>query len=342
MKTKVKKYLSRLGIIAATAIAPVWLAACSSDQSQKPQPIAIDGSSTVYPITEAVTEKFNSADRVPVEVTVGFSGTGGGFKKFCDGKTDINNASRPIKREEMAACKQQQVAYIELPVGFDALTVVVNSQNNWANDITVAELKKIWEPGAQKKITNWNQVRSSWPNKPLNLYGPGKDSGTYDYFTEAIVGKAGSSRTDYFPSEDDEIIREKISQDPNALGFFGYAYYEAHKDQLKALAIDRGKGPVRPSAKAVEAAKYQPLARPLFIYVNAEVAQKNPAMVDFVDFYMKNAARVVNDVGYVAFSPRSYNLLYQNFYQMKVGTVYGGKSEFDLTIEEVLKKQAEF
>ncbi|MEQ8961046.1 MAG: PstS family phosphate ABC transporter substrate-binding protein, partial [Coleofasciculus sp. C2-GNP5-27] len=223
-----------------------FLGACSQVQSQSPQPIDIDGSSTVYPITKTVAEAFKATTKEPVNVTVGFSGTGGGFEKFCAGETDINDASRPIQTDEMAACKQAGVAYIELPVAFDAITVVVNPENDWVDRLTVAELQKIWAPEAQRQITQWNQVRESFPQKPLNLYGPGTDSGTFDYFTEAIVGEAGSSRSDYTASEDDEILAQGVNQDPNALGYFGLAYYEAIPDKLKAIAVDSGKGAVFP------------------------------------------------------------------------------------------------
>ncbi len=319
----------------------VMLGACGSTQV-KQQPIKIDGSSTVYPITQKLVEKFNATDKPDVEVSASFSGTGGGFKKFCAGETDINNASRPILQEEMEVCKQNQISYIELPIAFDALTIVVNQANNWAEDITVAELAKIWASEGQGKITKWNQVRSSWPDKPLLLFGPGADSGTYDYFTEAIVGAGKASRSDYIASEDDELLVRGVSNNSNALGYFGYAYYVENKDKLKSLAVDSGNGAIAPTKTAVEQAKYQPLARPLFIYVNAVSAQNNPLMNEFIDFYMNNAQEVVNDVGYVAFGEESYMKLYRNYHKTKVGTVFGGKSEFNLTIYEVLTKRTEY
>ena len=242
----------------------------------------------------------------------------------------------------MELCKQNEVFYIELPVAFDAVTVAVNPQNTWASDITVGELKKMWEPGAQRTITKWNQVRPSWPDRPLNLYGPGTDSGTYDYFTEAIVGKAGASRSDYIASEDDEILERGISSDPNALGYFGFSYYEQNKNELKSLAIDNGQGAVSPSIKAVENNQYRPLARPLFIYVNAAQVRDNPLMAEFLDFYLENAAGIINSVGYVPFGQEDYMVLYRNYHKTKVGTVFGGESQFDLTIDEVLTRRAEF
>ncbi|MGL5081355.1 MAG: PstS family phosphate ABC transporter substrate-binding protein [Microcoleaceae cyanobacterium] len=320
------------------------LAACvgSPTPSADEQFLKIDGSSTVYPITEAMMEKFNQEKGPNVELESSFSGTGGGFKKFCTGETDINNASRPILKSEMELCKQNKIPYIELPIAFDALTVVVHPQNTWASEITTAELKKIWEPTAQLKITQWDQIRSSWPNKPLVLFGPGTNSGTYDYFTDAIVGEVGASRSDYTASEDDEILAAGVSANPNALGYFGYAYYIEHQGKLKALAVDSGGGPVSPTASAVEKAEYQPLARPLFIYVNAIAAQKNPLMVSFLDFYMRNAKEVVSSVGYIPFGEDDYIKLYRNFHSTKVGTVFGGKPQFNLTIDEVLTRRTEY
>ncbi|MEB3178859.1 MAG: PstS family phosphate ABC transporter substrate-binding protein, partial [Nostocaceae cyanobacterium] len=279
-------------------------------------------------------------NKAPVDVK--FSCTTGGFEKFCAGETDINNASRPILSAEMTACKQNRIGYMEFPVAFDALTVAVNPQNTWAKDITVAELKKIWEPAAQGKITRWNQVRPSWPDRPLNLYGAGGKSGTFDYFTEAIVGKPRASRTDYTASEDDEVLVKGISKDPNALGYFGYAYYEKNQDKLKALAVDNGRGAVPPSRQAVEKAKYQPLSRPLFIYVNPQSLSNRGTLYKFVDFYMKNAPKAVSSVGYVTLPNDGYRLNYIHLYQGKVGTVFDGKAEMNLTIGELLRKEAKF
>ena len=318
------------------------LGACGSSQVKQPQPIKIDGSSTVYPITQQLVEKFNATDKPDVEVTASFSGTGGGFEKFCAGETDINNASRPILQDEMEACKQNKISYIELPIAFDALTIVVNPTNTWAEDITVAELAKMWVPEGQGKITKWNQVRSSWPDKPLLLFGPGTDSGTYDYFAEAIVGKDKATRSDYTASEDDKVLVTGVSNNPNALGYFGYAYYVENKDKLKALAVDNGNGAIMPTTTAVKQAKYKPLARPLFIYVNAVSAQNNPLMNEFIDYYMTNAQEVVNAVGYVAFGEDDYMRLYRNYHKTKVGTVFGGEAQLKLTIYEVLTKRTEY
>lgn len=310
--------------------------------SQTISTIKVDGSSTVYPITSAIAKEYQTTQDNKVQVAVNFSGTSGGFQKFCAGEIDINNASRPINKEEMEACKKNNVAYVEAPVAFDALTVVVHPQNSWAKDITVDELKKAWEPNAEGKITRWNQIRASWPDRPLKLFGAGKASGTFDYFTEAIVGKTKASRSDYTASEDDEAIANSVSQNPDALGYFGYAYYQKHKDKLRALPIDNGKGAILPEAKTVENSKYQPLSRPLFIYINLEYAKNKKQTYQFVNFYMQQAPRVVSSVGYVPLPEEAYRIGYVHLNTGKVGTVYAGKPEFDLTIGEVLRKQKQF
>jgi len=332
----------RPSLLALALSAVTLLNSCAQVQSQTSQPIKIDGSSTVYPITDAIAKDFQKTQGAKVPITVEFSGTGGGFKKFCAGETDISNASRPIRPEEMEACNKAGIRYYELPIAFDALTVVVNAKNTWAKDITLAELKKLWEPAAKGKITKWNQLRPSWPNQPINLYGAGKDSGTFDYFTEAAVGEAKASRTDYTASEDDNVLVQGIIQDPNALGYFGLSYYEANQTQLKALGIDNGKGLVLPSRETVEKAQYQPLARPLFIYVSYTAAQNKPEVRDFVQLYMEKAPTLVKSVGYIPLPKEVYQLIYKNFYSGKVGTFFDGKARFDLTIGELLRKEAKF
>jgi phosphate transport system substrate-binding protein len=266
--------------------------------------IKIDGSSTVYPITEAVAEEFRS-EQPDVKVTVGVSGTGGGFKKFGRGEIDINDASRPIKDKEDSTCKANNVNYVQLKVAFDGLVVVVNPGNNWVANITVDELKKIWEPAAQGKITKWNQIRPEWPNEEFHLYGPGIASGTYDYFTEAVVGKSGSSRGDYTASEDDNVLVQGISGDKNGLGFFGLAYYEENQAKLKLVGVDPGDGAVMPSVETVKSGAYRPLARPVFIYVS-DVAVKKNGVTDFINFYLASAASLVQDVGYIPLSTEEY------------------------------------
>lgn len=352
MKKTAKKLFLTLGMLALTTSCTTT--SNSSDNIQQPTEavkvtnsttaalIKVDGSSTVYPITQAVVKTYQANPENKSQVQVSISGTSGGFEKFCAGETDISNASRPINQSEMAACKKNNISYMELPIAFDALTIAVNPQNNWAKDITVAELKKIWEPGAERKITKWNQVRSSWPDRPIKLYGAGDKSGTFDYFTEAIVGKAKASRKDYTASEDDEVLVAGINKDPDALGYFGYAYYEENKDKLKVLAVNSGKGAVLPSPETVEKAKYQPLSRPLFIYVNLWSSKNKTVVYKFADFYIKNAAKTAVSVGYVPLSEEAYKLDYVHLHKGKVGTVFGGKSEFKLTLGELLRKQKEF
>jgi phosphate transport system substrate-binding protein len=301
--------------------------------------IQIDGSSTVFPVTEAVAEEFQKAKRGAVRVTVGISGTGGGFKKFCRGETDVQDASRPILRKEMEDCKKAGIDYYELPVAYDALTVMVNPKNDWIKSMTVAELKKIWEPAAQGKITKWNQVNPAWPDAPLKLYGAGADSGTFDYFTEAVVGKSKSSRGDFTASEDDNVLVQGISNDKNALGYFGFAYYVENQAKLKAVAVDGGKGPVLPSAQTVENGTYNPLSRPIFIYVSKKSAAK-PEVKEFVEFYLKHAAPLVKEVKYVPLPASAYTTALEHFHKGKVGTVFGGEAEVGLKIEDLLKREA--
>lgn len=306
--------------------------------------IKIDGSSTVYPITEAVAEEFGRANS-GVKVTVGISGTGGGFKKFTVGETDISNASRPIKSTEHDAAHKANIEYLELPVAYDALTVVVNPKNTWLNSITVVELKMIWEPAAQGKITNWNQVRSDWPNKPFKLFGAGTDSGTFDYFTEAINGKEDACRGDFTSSEDDNVLVQGVSSDENALGFFGLAYYEENKGRLKALAVDdenpaNGAGAQIPTAQNVISGSYQPLSRPLFIYVRKDSLQR-PEIKAFVKFYLDNAKSLVSEVGYVPLPDKVYTLAMQRFEKGLTGSIFSsGGSQVGVTLEELLSAEA--
>ncbi len=298
--------------------------------------ILIDGSSTVYPITEAVAEEF-LAVAPRVRVTVGISGTGGGFKKFCNGEIAISDASRPIKESESADCEANGIEYIELPIAYDGLAVMVNPQNDWVECLSVAELKTIWEPAAQGVITNWNQVRPDFPDAPLSLYGPGVDSGTYDYFTQAIVGEEGASRGDFTASEDDNVLVQGIASDPNALGFFGLAYYEENQDKLKLVAIDGGNGCVLPTAETVNNGTYQPLSRPIFIYVRADEAER-PEVEAFVNFYLDNVATLAAEVGYVPLPESVIELAKQRFAQRVVGTVFGQQgSTVGLSLEELFR-----
>ena len=265
-----------------------------------PQVITLDGSSTVFPIAEAVAEEFQRAN-AGTRVTVGTSGTGGGFEKFCRGETDISNASRPIKSTEADKCRAAGVDYVEIPVAYDGLSVVVNPKNTWASSMTVAELKRLWQPEAQGTITKWSQLRAGWPDREIRLYGPGTDSGTFDYFTEAVNGKAQASRGDYTQSEDDNVLVQGVAGDEGALGYFGFAYYEENKDRLKLVAIDGGKGggPVLPSIETVRNGTYAPLSRPMFMYVSKAKMQR-PEVKAFVDFLLAQGSKLVGDVGYIA------------------------------------------
>jgi phosphate transport system substrate-binding protein len=301
--------------------------------------IKIDGSSTVFPIAEAVAEEFQISKRGKVRVTVGISGTGGGFKRFCRGETDISNASRPILKQEMELCKAAGVKFMEVPVAFDALTVVVNPQNTWAKTLTVADLKKAWEPAAQGRVSKWNQVRPDFPNQPLMLFGPGADSGTFDYFTEAVNGKAKASRGDFTASEDDNTLVQGVENNKNALGYFGFAYYIAHKDKLQAVQIVNSKGKaVSPSIEAVNDGSYEPLSRPLFIYVRDTAAQR-PEVKEFVTFYLTEGAELAKEVGYVPLPAEAYKTALKHFTDRKLGSVFGGVPEVGITIAELLTRE---
>jgi phosphate transport system substrate-binding protein len=305
--------------------------------------ITIDGSSTVFPIVEAIAEEFGKANPNVRTPTVGISGTGGGFQKFCRGETDISDASRPISKSEIEACKQAGIEYIELPVAYDGLAVVVNPKNTWATTITVAELKKLWGPDAQGKITKWSQVRPGWPDREVRLFGAGVDSGTYDYFTEAIVGKAKASRGDFTSSEDDNVLVQGVSGDETALGFLPLAYVEQNKSALKLVPIEdgnteNGDGPITPSAETVRNGTYQPLSRPLFIYVARKAAER-PEVQKFVESYFVSQD-LLREVGYVELTPQIYDLAKKHFAERKVGTAFGeGGSQVGLTLEKLLARE---
>jgi len=303
--------------------------------------VKVDGSSTVFPVTEAVAEEFQKEMKGKVRVTVGISGTGGGFKKFCRGEIDISDASRPIMTEEMKLAKENGVEYIELPICFDALTIAVHPENDWVDNITTEELKKMWRPEAQGTITRWNQVRPDWPDAELVLFGAGSDSGTFDYFTEAIVGKAKASRGDFTASEDDNVLVQGIEGNKYALGYLPYAYYEPQKNKLKALGVDWDKdkqGAVKPSLEAVVDGTYNPLSRPLFIYVNKKSAEK-PEVKAFVDFYLKHAKALVAEIKYLPLPDVAYKMASERFKKKQSGTGFGGDLEVGLPVEEILKRE---
>ena len=267
--------------------------------------ILIDGSSTVYPITEAVAEEFRS-DFPRIRVNIGVSGTGGGFKKFAVGEIDINNASRRIKRKEAKKASKNNIRFLEVPVAFDGITVVINTANTWANKMTVRELKKLWDRGSTVKT--WKDLNSSWPDRKIKLYGPGTDSGTFDYFTKAINGKSGRCRSDFTKSEDDNVLVKGVSGDIDALGFFGFAYYKENRDDLQAVSIaTKENNFVTPSEKTINNSTYKPLSRPVFIYVNTDTYQKEEVQA-FINFYIRKAKDLVTEVGYIPLP----NKLYKN------------------------------
>jgi phosphate transport system substrate-binding protein len=335
------------GFLTLTAIAAFGLPGCgggpgTAGGGSASQLIAVDGSSTVFPVTEAVAEEFQRA-YAGTRVTVGSSGTGGGFQKFCRNETDISDASRPVKESEAEACDKAGISYIELPVAYDGLAVMVNPKNTWVTTMTVAELKRLWEPGAQGKVTRWNQIRPSWPDAEIRLFGAGTDSGTFDYFTEAIVGKEGASRGDFTSSEDDNVLVQGIDGDANALGFFGYAYYEENRDKLKLVAIDdqddaNGAGPIAPSPETVANGTYRPLSRPIFIYVKTSALDR-PEVRQFIEFYLTNASKLVREVGYIPLTDGEYQLVKDRFQKRSVGTMFHGtESHSKVTLEERLRQ----
>jgi phosphate transport system substrate-binding protein len=302
--------------------------------------VTVDGSSTVFPISEAVAEEFQRVHK-GIGVTVGVSGSGGGFKKFVVGEVDIVGASRPIKAVEVALAQKNGISFIELPVAYDALSVVVNKKNTWVDSLTVSELKKIWSPEAQGKVMKWSDVRAGFPDKPLQLFGPGTDSGTFDYFTDVVCGKEDASRGDYTSSEDDNVIVTGVSGNEGALGFFGVAFYEANKSKLKVVPIDderaeNGAGPQAPTAENVVNAHYGPLSRPLFIYVRSE-ALNRPEVVQFVSFYLENVKSLSSEVGYVPLQDSVLAKVQNRFASKVQGSLYAGSSARGATLAELLK-----
>jgi phosphate transport system substrate-binding protein len=331
------------------ALAPVALAvACGGGSSSSSSGggttlVTLDGSSTVFPISEAVAEEFQRATP-GTRVTVGISGTGGGFQKFCRAETDISDASRPITAGEIAACEKAGVEYVELPVAYDGIAIVVNPKATWATDITAAELKTLWAPEAQAKVTKWNQVRTTWPDREIHLFGAGVDSGTYDYFTEAITGKAKASRGDFTSSEDDNVLVQGVSSDELALGFIPFAYFEDNADKLKLVPVDDGKadngaGAIMPSPDTIRTGTYQPLSRPVFIYVSRKAAER-PEVQKFVDFYLAQADTLVPEVNYVGLGADAYMLVAERFAARTTGSLFvGADNTVGVTIEQLLAKE---
>jgi phosphate transport system substrate-binding protein len=325
--------------------------ACSGGSSNQQSPgdaaapseIRIDGSSTVFPISEAVAEEFQKANR-GMRVTVGISGTGGGFQRFCRGETDISDASRPISKSEMTACSGAGINFVELPIAYDGIAIVVNPRASWINDIPVEELRTLWEPAAQGKISRWNQVRAGWPDREIHLFGAGVDSGTYDYFTEAITGKVKASRGDFTSSEDDNVLVQGVAGDEIALGFLPFAYFEENQGRLKLVPVDDGKadngdGPVAPNLETIKTGTYQPLSRPLFIYVS-DKALARPEVQQFVEYYLTEGPALAEEVGYVPLGDEIYQLVQEHFTNRKMGSAFAESgAQVGMTIEQLLSRQ---
>jgi phosphate transport system substrate-binding protein len=322
----------------------VMISSCGNkenSESVRNSSIKVDGSSTVFPITEAVAEEFENANK-GIKITANASGTGAGFKKFIRNEIDISGASRPIKESEDKACKENNIEYIEIPIAYDGLAVVISKENTWVDFLTVAELKKIWEPSAKGVITHWDQIRKGWPHEKINLYGAGTESGTFDYFTEAIVGEARSCRPDYTASEDDNALVSGVAGDKYSLGYFGYAYFYENQDKLKLVPIDdqkddNGKGPILATTETIVNGTYQPLSRPLLIYINKE-SSKRPEVANFVNYYIDKAPTLVPETGYVALSPEAYKLVTARFTSGTTGSLFLTlKTTVGVKLEEVLK-----
>jgi phosphate transport system substrate-binding protein len=296
--------------------------------------IVIDGSSTVYPITELAMQQF--AEIAPnVRIQLGVSGTGGGFKKFCAGITDISDASRPIKPDESEICRANGIEFVEIPVAFDGISVIVNPENRWAQCMTVDELKQMWAPDSEGKIVTWKQIRADWPDQPFKLYAPGIDSGTHDYFTAAIVGKEDASRNDYIGSEDDYILMQRVIEEKNGIAYVGFAYYQEYTDKVGVVAVDGGNGCVSPSIETITNGTYTPLARPLFIYVRNDRLDR-PEVEAFVTFYIDNAADLVQAARYIPLPPRVYELVKQRVVKRTTGSVFSEGIQVGVSIETLL------
>ena len=345
-----------LGLVGLAMLA-VTLVACGGDEASQASPTAaaespaeakmeltdleglieIDGSSTVYPVTEAMAEVFGELTDGNVRVVVGISGTGGGFKKFCGGETVISDASRPIQQSEIDLCADAGTDYVEIPVAIDGLSVLVNNENDFVDCMTVDELNTVWAPEAEDVVKKWSQVRAGWPDEDLRLYAPGTDSGTFDYFTETVNGESQASRGDGIFSEDDNVLVTGISRDRGALGYFGYAYYEENRDILKVVGIDGGDGCIIPTSETINNGTYSPLSRPLFIYVRADVLNE-PHIKEFIKFYLDNASRnLISETGYIPFQDRVYELGLAKFQNGTTGAVFGGDAKLSGTVEEVLE-----
>jgi phosphate transport system substrate-binding protein len=322
----------RRAVCAALAIAVVG---CGGESRQGAAPgsesIAADGSSTVFPLTEAAAEAFTNAAVGGARVTVGESGTGGGFRKFCRGETQVQNASRPISAEEIAACAAANIQFVEIPIAFDGISIVVHPSNPVAG-VTLAELRRTWEPAAERTVMRWNQINRAFPDADLLLFGPGAASGTFDFFTEAVNGEGGASRTDFTPSEDDNVIVQGVAGNSGGLGYFGYAYFDQNRQRLKALTVDG----VAPSPETIASGEY-PLSRPMFVYVSAE-ALRRPQVQRFIQFYLSNAASLAPRVGYVPLPAEAYATYAERARNIETGTAFGGRNVVRASIAEVLAR----
>lgn len=299
--------------------------------------IQVDGSSTVFPISEAMAEEFMAANP-DTRVTVGVSGSGGGFEKFCNGETDISNASRPIAQDEIDACAEAGIDFVELPIAFDGITVVVNNDNDWAQCLTPDDLSTMWSPESEGEVTNWNQIKGEYPDQALGLYGPGTDSGTFDYFTDAINGEEGASRGDYTASEDDNVVVQGVQSDVGGLGYFGYAYFEENEGTLKAVEIENADGTcVAPSREVIADGSYNPLSRPLFFYVKVDSYESKPQVAAFVDFLIDPAnEELVAETGYVALPEDITELVAARLENRTTGSIYDGGSSVGVELSDQL------
>ena len=328
-------HLRRCSIFVCLVMMAGMVSACGT-RAGAGKSIIVDGSSTVFPITEAVAEEFGILTGGAVRVTVGVSGTGGGFKKFCNEETDISSASRPVKATEIEMCARNGVEFIEIPVAIDGVTVMVHPDNNFVECITIEELNTVWRPEAEREITRWNQVRPDWPDGTMRLYGPGVDSGTFDYFTQVVNGQSQSSRGDYTASEDDNVLVQGISGDKNSLGFFGYAYFSENTHRLKPVSVDGGGGCVEPTVETINDGAYSPLSRPLFVYVT-KAAAGEAYIKEFIRFFLSQDGRALADeVGYISFPGQVYDLALARFENSKTGTLFGGDTPQRGPVEDVL------
>ena len=308
-------------------------------QAATPAPLRIGGSSTVFPVMQAAIQDYQKAGaNRQVRFELKETGTSAGFRQFCSGQLFLANASRPISAKELKACAAKGVRFLELPIGFDAITVVVNPKNTWASRITTAELSRLWSQAAAGKVTRWSQVNLDWPDRPIRLCGPGKDSGTFDYFNKAINGNDKNSRADVFTSENDNDLVTCVAGNPDALGYFGYAYFQANSKRLRALSVVGSKGPAYPSPQSVQKESYVPLSRPLFIYVNDQALRNQPELRKFVAYTMQNGLKLVKQAGYIPMPSSTYRLVESKLYRHVLGTAFGGDLPVGLTTGQALQR----